>query len=155
MGSNVGKVIVLLRQLEFLVESVVIVVEHVALYGTMSIFRWTRAAAHFRTRIIIALAFLRFDSVGYERYEWGFEIASRIVTDEAARCLLLHVALDEGWIHGIFWMCFGGRRDGVLQLFAVTAVNLLAGLDGDSEIGATPLTLHLYHLGMISRSTWL
>ena len=39
MGSNVGKVIVLLRQLEFLVESVVIVVEHVALYGTMSIFR--------------------------------------------------------------------------------------------------------------------
>ena len=49
-------------------------------------------------------------------------------------------------------MCFGGRRDGVLQLFAVTAVNLLAGLDGDSEIGATPLTLHLHHLGMIGRS---
>ena len=39
MGSNLGKVVVLLGQLELLVESVVIVVEHVALYGTMSIFR--------------------------------------------------------------------------------------------------------------------
>ena len=50
-------------------------------------------------------------------------------------------------------MCFGGRRDRVLQLFAFTAVNLFTGLDGDSEVGATPLTLHLHHLGMIGGST--
>ena len=49
-------------------------------------------------------------------------------------------------------MRFDGRRDRVLQLLAVAAVNLLTGLDGDPEVGATPLALHLHHLGVIGRS---
>ena len=151
MGSNVGKVVVLLRQLEFLVESVVIVVEHVALYGTVSFFGRTRAAAQFRARSLIAHAKLPFCSIGYKRYEWRFKLASRIVA-LAIHCLLLHVALDEGEIRGLFWMCFGGGCDGWLLFFAITAVDLFAGLDGDSKVGSAPLTLHLHHLSMIGRS---